>query len=137
MGNRAFEKYLNSIRVLIGNHFFMVEYLEDSIQDLKTMVQNGTNVHRSQIQLDKTMAELVKLHTKINDIRKFFFDMKERWNEPQDRVIGFVCWAPSIGVGVAPHHYTRDLCVIELYKDRFKHMIGNVLSLGTILFYLH
>lgn len=91
-------------------------------------MQEGINVEESQIKLDENFAELTKTRTKINGLG---------WSKTKDRAIGFVCWAPSIGVGAAPHRYTRDLCVIELYKDKFKHMIGNVLSLGAVLVYFH
>ena len=67
----------------------------------------------------------------VDKLKQFFVEIKTQWSKASDRVIGFVRWAPPIGVGVAPHSYTRDLCVIELYKEKFKHMIGNVLSLGA------
>jgi hypothetical protein len=133
MGASAFKNYLASIQALIGTHMDSVESLEKKINTLRTRVQDGgINVQESQqTKLDENEAELAKTRTKINSLKKFFVDIKERWSKPEDRVIGFVRWAPPIGAGVAPHRYTRDLCVIELYKDKFKHMIGNVLSLGA------
>ncbi|KAI0262720.1 hypothetical protein BC834DRAFT_925125 [Gloeopeniophorella convolvens] len=130
MGAPAFTNYLVSIQALIGTHIDSVEYLENKINTLKTRVQDGINVEESQIKLDENEAELSKTRTKIDNLKTFFVDIKKRWSKRKDRVIGFVRWAPPIGAGVAPHRYTRDLCVIELYKDKFKHMIGNVLSLG-------
>ena len=79
------------------------------------------------------MAELEKIRTKIDVFKDFYVDIKKGWSKTKQRVIGYVVWAPPIGVGVAPHQYTRDLCVVELYKDRFMHLIGNVLSLGAVL----
>ena len=73
------------------------------------------------------------MRTKIDNLKQFFVNITKRWSNPRDWVIGFVCWAPPIGADVAPHHYTHDLCVIELYKEKFKHMMGNVLSLGAVL----
>ena len=137
MGAPAFTNYLASIQAVIGTHIDSVESLEKKINTLRTRVQDGINVQESQIKLDENEAELAKTRTKIDDLKKFFVDIKKRWSKPKDRVIGFVCWAPPIGVGVAPHRYTRDLCVIELYKEKFKHMIGNVLSLGAVLVYFH
>ena len=87
--------------------------------------------------LDMNEPKLAKTHTKIESLKKFFIDIKKKWSRTKDRVIGFICWAPSIGVSVAPHCYTQDLCVIELYKEKFKHMTGNVLSLGAVLVYFH
>ncbi|TFY75008.1 hypothetical protein EWM64_g9004 [Hericium alpestre] len=133
MGAPAFTNYLASIQALIGMHIDSVESLEKKINTLRTRVQDGINVQESQTKLDENEAELAKTRTKIDSLKKFFVDIKKSWSKPKDRVIGFVRWAPPIGAGVAPHRYTRDLCVIELYKDKFKHMIGNVLSLGPEL----
>ncbi|EPQ60092.1 hypothetical protein GLOTRDRAFT_123851 [Gloeophyllum trabeum ATCC 11539] len=54
----------------------------------------------------------------------------DRWGKTSRRVIGHVVWAPPIGVGAHPHQYTRDLCVVQLYKESFASLLGNVLSLG-------
>ena len=137
MGARAFTNYLASIQASIGTHIDSVKSLEKKINTLKRRVQDGINVQESQIKLDEYEAELAKTRTKIDNLKKFFVDIKKRWSKRKDRVIGFVRWAPPIGAGVAPHRYTCDLCVIELYKEKFKHMIGNVLSLGAVLVYFH
>ena len=98
-------------------------------------MEGGINVEESQAKLEEHEAELAKLHTKIDTLKKFFVNIKKRWSKPKDRVIGFVRWAPPFGTAV-PHRYTRDVCVIELYKDKFKHLLGNVLSLGAILVFI-
>jgi len=133
MGTPAFTNYLASIQAQIGMHVDSVEYFERKINTFRTRVQDGINVQESQIKLDENVAELAKMRTKIDELKKFFINIKKKWSKPKDHVIGFVAWAPPIGVGVAPHLYTRDLCVIELYKDKFINMIGNVLSLGVVL----
>lgn len=131
MGTPTFTKYLAYIQLLIDVHIDSIELLETKINALRTRVQDQINVQESQNELNENEAELAKMRTKLSNIRKLEADINMRWSKPQDRVIGFVRWAPPIGAGVAPHRYTRDLCVIELYKEKFKHMIGNVLSLGA------
>ena len=133
MGAATFKNYLASIQALISTLIDTVLSLEKKITMFKTQVQNGINVDESQKKLDEHETQLANTRTQIEDLKDFFIDIKKRWSKAKDRVIGFVCWAPSIGVGVAPHHYTRDLCVIELDKEKFKSMIGNVLSLGALL----
>jgi hypothetical protein len=137
MGAPSFRNYLAYIQTLIGAHIDSVEYLERKINTLRTRVQDGINVQESQTKLEENEAELAQTRTKIDNLKKFYVNIKKRWSKSKDRVIGFVRWAPPIGAGVAPHRYTRDLCVIELYKEKFKHMIGNVLSLGAVLVYFH
>lgn len=104
MGAPAFTNYLASIQALIGTHIDSVESLEKKIDTLRTRLQGRINVQESQIKLDENEAELAKTRTKIDNLKKFFVDIKKRWSKSKDRVIGFVRWAPPIGVSVAPHH---------------------------------
>ncbi|KAH6899088.1 hypothetical protein BKA70DRAFT_1527182 [Coprinopsis sp. MPI-PUGE-AT-0042] len=104
MSPSAFAEYLNSIQAAIGKRYNSVETLEGRIRSLSG---------------------------EIGGLKRFYIDIEHRWSQPKDRAIGFVCWSPPIGVGDAPNRYTNDFCVIELYKDKFRNMIGNVLNLGT------
>ena len=137
MGAPAFKNYLASIRALISTHIDAVASLEKKITTFRGRVQDGINVVESQKKLGEHETELANTRTKIEDLKNFFVNIKKKWSKGKERVIGFVRWAPPIGVGVAPHRYTRDLCVIELYKEKFKFMIGNVLSLGALIVNLH
>lgn len=135
MGQPAFTNYLVSIQAAISTYNDAAEVFETKISKLRARLQGGADDQESQAKLEENEAELAKTRTKIDKLKQFFVEIKKRWSKPKDRVIGFVRWAPPIGVDVAPHGYTRDLCVIELYKEKFKHMIGNVLSLGAALVY--
>ncbi|KAG9016342.1 hypothetical protein FRB90_003216 [Tulasnella sp. 427] len=130
MGPDAFKNYLASIQALIRTLIDTVSSLEKKITLYSGRVRDGINVDESQKKLDEHETQLANTRTQIDDLKNFFVDIKKRWSKPKDRVIGFVRWAPSIGVGVAPHRYTRDLCVIELDKKKLRSLIGNVLSLG-------
>jgi len=137
MGALAFKNYLASIQALIGTLISTVESLDKKITSLRDRIENGIDVVESQRKLNESENDLAKIRTKIEALKGFFVDIKKKWSKAKDRVIGFVRWAPPIGVGVAPHRYTRDLCVIELYKEKFTSMIGNVLSLGALIFDPH
>ncbi|KAL4256299.1 hypothetical protein AB1N83_013340 [Pleurotus pulmonarius] len=130
MGASAYTNYLVSIQVLIGTLIDLATSLEGKVHTLRGRVETGTNVEESQTTLEEYEAELTKTRSKISKVKTFFVEIKTRWGKRRDRVIGFVAWAPSLGVGAAPHYYTRDFCVIELYREKFKRMVGNVLSLG-------
>lgn len=134
MGAPAFKTYLASIQALIGTLNDTAASLELKITGLRRRVENGDNVEEWQRKLGEHEAQLANTRTQIQDLKDFFVNIKKKWSKPKDRVIGFVRWAPPIGVGVAPHRYMRDLCVVELDKAKFRFMIGNVLSLGTLLF---
>src|SRR5258706_16161220 len=137
MGDLAFTNYLASIQAHIGTLLDTVESIERKINTLTIKVRDGINLPESQTKLDENMAELKKIRTKIDVFKDFYVKIRKGWSKIKQRVIGYVVWAPPIGVGVAPHQYTRDLCVVELYKDRFMHLIGNVLSLGAVLVLSH
>ncbi|KAJ3724143.1 hypothetical protein DFJ43DRAFT_1226334 [Lentinula guzmanii] len=130
MGAPAFKIYLASIQALISTLIDAVASLEKKITTFRGRVQAGVDVVESQRKLGEHEAALANTSIKIDDLKNFFVNIKKNWCKAKDRVIGFVRWAPSIGVGVAPHRYTRDLCVIELDKKKFRSLIGNVLSLG-------
>lgn len=131
MGNPAFTNYLASIQVEIGTLIDSVDAIEKKITTLTSNVQNGIGLPQSQIDLNTHVAENDRLRGKINVLKDFFVDIKNRWGKITRRVIGHVVWAPPIGVGVAPHRYTRDLCVVQLYKESFSNLLGNMLSLGA------
>ena len=137
MGDPAFMNYLVSIQAHIGTLLDTVESIERKINTLTTRVQDQINLPESQTRLDENMAELERIRTKIDVFKDFYANIKKGWSRIKQRVIGYVVWAPPFGVGVPPHQYTRDLCVVELYKDRFMHLIGNVLSLGVVLVLSH
>ena len=132
MGSPTFTKYLTSIQARIGTLIDTVDNIEERIRTLTLDVQNGIGLPQSKHNLDDKMAERTRLRRNIDALKAFFVDMKKRWSKITQRIIGHVAWAPPIGVGVAPHQYTRDLCVVELYKDRFSNLLGNVLSLGAV-----
>lgn len=133
MGNPAFANYLVSIQAHIGTLLETVESIERKINTHTVRVRDGINLPESQTKLDENVAELEKIRRRIDVLKVFYVKIKKGWSKIKRRIIGYVVWAPPIGVGVAPHRYTRDLCVVELYKDRFTHLIGNVLSLGAVL----
>jgi len=132
MGNPAFTNYLASIQANIGTLNGTVDSLEKRTRTLMRRVEaGGDDAQKSAGELAETQDQLTKTVTKIDALKAFFVDVKKRWSKLKDRVIGYVVWAPPIGVGVHPHRYTRDLCVIKLDKKKFWKFCGNVLSLGV------
>ena len=132
MGNPAFTNYLASIQANIGTLNDTVHSLEKRTRTLTRRVEaGGDDAQKSAGELAETQDQLTKTVTKIDALKAFFVDVKKRWSKLNDRVIGYVVWAPPIGVGVPPHRYTRDLCVIKVNKKKFRKFRGNVLSLGA------
>ncbi|KIY61612.1 hypothetical protein CYLTODRAFT_495169 [Cylindrobasidium torrendii FP15055 ss-10] len=133
MGSAAFAKYLSSIMDVIATHLSTAKLIDTQIGTNKKKIEDGIGGADLPTLLKEREAELARTRIRIDKLKAFFVEIKEKWSNISDRVIGFVRWAPPIGVGVPPHQYTRDLCVIQLYKNKFTNMIGNVLSLGPEL----
>lgn len=131
MGDPAFTDYLATIQDHIKTLEVSVNDFEETIATLKLKVDNGVGLPQSQSDLDDRVVKRDMLRRKSDALRAFFVDLTKRWGKLSQRIIGHVAWSPPLGVGVAPHQYTRDLCVVELYKKRFTNLLGNVLSLGT------
>lgn len=122
-----------------GTHIDSVECLEKAVNTFRTRVQDGINVQKLQIKLDEYEAQLAKTCT-----------TNSRSSLSTSRIGGASARTESLGssaggTGLPPSVpvllltvYLRPLCIIELYyKEKFKHMIGNVLSLGAMLIYFH
>jgi hypothetical protein len=131
MGDAAFEHYLGLIQAKIGTLNECIPLLERRTRTLTRRVNaGGDDAQKSARELAETQDQLAKIVTKIETFKTFYVGVKTRWINPEDRVIGYVVWAPPIGHGVPPNSYTRDLCVIKLDKKKFRNFCGNVLSLG-------
>lgn len=132
MDKPAFKNYLASIKTHIARVINAAEATEQTILRLTSNVQNEMGLPQSQNYLKIYMADLDVCRADIDVLKAFYEDIKKRWGKTRQRVIGHIVWAPLIGVGAAPHHYTRDLCVVALYKERFTNLLGNVLRLGAV-----
>ncbi|EIW83357.1 hypothetical protein CONPUDRAFT_102106 [Coniophora puteana RWD-64-598 SS2] len=130
MGNKAFDDLLASIQALIGTLNNTVVVLEKSVTRHTARAQGGNpqaaaELAKFQQRLDDTKATIVEL-------RGFFATLKKDWSDVDNRVIGQVVWSPPITGLIAPHGYTRDVCVIKLDKQKFlPNFRGNVVDLGT------
>lgn len=130
MGEPAFLDYLTSIASRIQTNCESIESAELRVQAL---TQNGIDLPESQTSLNQFTTFLAATRVELVALQKLQGNLKQHWSQLNQRAIGHIVWAPPIGVGDAPYKFTRDLCVVELYKERFKHFIGNVLSLGAVL----
>ncbi|KAJ7584687.1 hypothetical protein C8J56DRAFT_155297 [Mycena floridula] len=125
LGKRAFANYLALILAKIDSLNSTIDYLVVRAE-LLAKKEDEASVRR----LEKTNEDLAMFRAKVKVHKIFFVEVKTRWDNPKDRVIGYLDWAPPIGFGEPPHGYTKDLSVIRLNKNKFTNFRGNVLSLG-------
>lgn len=130
MGEDAFTKYLSSIQDCLFNLKYELDQCEKRINKYTSRLRDGVDVQESQASLERNEAALARSRNQIDKVKEFDEDIKQNWTTPENRVIGFISWAPSYGVDTSG--YTCDLCVVELYMEKFKYLLGNVLSLGRV-----
>ena len=130
MGNRALNNYLALIQAKIGNLNNTAGFLEKRARVLMRRVGAcSEEAEESAHKLTKTKNLLTRIVIKI-DALKAFMDVRKRWSKLQDCIIGYVVWAPPTGVAIPPCNYTKDLCIIQLDREKSQKFHGNILSLG-------
>ncbi|KAI9060051.1 hypothetical protein FKP32DRAFT_1085663 [Trametes sanguinea] len=130
----TFTSYLALVQGTIGNLLETAEYLSGRAQALAAPAADDYS-RSTMLQQDLHGVEhqLVATREQINVLKAHFVKLKKEWSKPKDRVIGYAVWSPPLGAAMPPHSYTRDICVIKLDKDKFRHLRGNFLSLGPTI----
>ncbi|KAJ3529530.1 hypothetical protein NM688_g7841 [Phlebia brevispora] len=98
--------------------------------DILIDTAGGENAQKSAGELAETQGEPTRIRTKIYALKQYFVEVKTKWGESTNRIIGHVVWAPPLGVATSPCLFTEDFCVIKLVKDKFRNFRNNVPSLG-------
>jgi len=134
MVKTAFSNYQAKVQHRISTLNIIVRSTEKSIVTYQDQVANQIGLPESQHRLQNFENLLDATERRITKLQTFYATLLKKWSMQSNRVIGHVVWAPSIGVsGSGPQRFTRDVCVIELYKPKFSKFAGNVLSLGPEL----
>jgi hypothetical protein len=132
MGTKAFENFLKSIEGHLGRLHMTVDDLEEQIAAFTARSEADlSNPEQVASKLERAQHQLNKIRMAIQEVKRFFVEIKKQWTKPKDRIIGHVVWAPPISFSTAPHGYTKDVCVIKLDEKKFsRNFRGNVLDLG-------
>jgi len=133
MGTKAWDDYLKSVQIQIGNLGTAAEIHRESIGRLEGRAEGDTpTAKKAKKELEKTRELLEETTDAINELQNLYEQTKKDFGKPSQRVIGHVVWSPAITVGTAPHDFTKDVCVVKLDKARFlPNFKGNVIDLGA------
>ena len=136
MGTKAWDNYLKSVQIQIGNLATAAEIHRESIRRLEGRVEgDGADTpaaKKARKELKKTRELLEETTDAINELRELYERTKKDFGKPSQRVIGHVVWSPAITIGAAPGPFTKDVCVVKLDKARFlPNFKGNVIDLGA------
>lgn len=134
LGRRAFEDFLDSIKIRIGEHTILMDYREKKIADLKLRVDgnNEADAEAAVRQLEKVQGQLDGATEAIEGLQRLYAQSKKGWSKPGQRVLGHIAYSPPLAPGAGTEGFTEDYALIELdnlkIKDAFK---GNVIDLGV------
>ena len=133
LGTKAFDHFLDSIRIRRERRNIMVEHHERQIEKLRARVagEDKEDVERSTKQLEKAQQLLDDALKATKALRKFYHE-SEKWREPSQRVLGHIARSPPITLGAGTEGFTEDYAVVELDSSKVKNAFkGNVIDLGA------
>lgn len=150
MSSQAFKNYTSSIQDSINSLNNSLSSIEREREWSKTKTKTESESKKVPPEQSKKNTDEVnfqkridKVKKEIEELKEFYVDVKEEWGSLDQRVVGYVVWAPSIGAGSGSgsgagdgsgegggNRYMRDLCVIKLDKRRFKNFCGNVMNMN-------
>ncbi|KAF8555076.1 hypothetical protein OG21DRAFT_956385 [Imleria badia] len=130
-GDVAFNKYLESIKNVIGAKKFHARYQDECISEgtRRDDLEANKEFERAQANLDKVRGT-------IKELDAFYQDVLTNWATPESRVLGHVILSPSISVGVGgstieAEGYTEDWAIIEIDASKINtsNFDGNTIDL--------
>ncbi|KAI0920100.1 hypothetical protein AcV7_006093 [Taiwanofungus camphoratus] len=137
LGTRAFGKFLDSIKLRIGNHAIMLKYHEGTIKRLGGKLERLGDVDEddeeaadAKKELGVAKGKVEEVNAAIEKLEEFYAQVDQNWSAPGQRVIGHIRCSPAISVGDGG--YTEDWGAFEIDVTKFaKAYKGNVMDLGT------
>ncbi|ETW81115.1 hypothetical protein HETIRDRAFT_320152, partial [Heterobasidion irregulare TC 32-1] len=136
LGTNAYTNAINRMMNTIEDKFVSIKLWNKAIERLDPLVE-GEAPDRTDMR--KHYEDLVKTANKrIEHVNKIHDKVTKHWTTPNQRVIGYVVYAPAIAVDDGPKHFTRDWALIDLYRDKidWDTFQGNKVYIGTFLFYI-
>jgi hypothetical protein len=134
LGTKAFDNFLKSIKIRIGQHAIMAEIRERQIENLQVSVagEDKEDVEKATKHLEKVKRLLDDAMEAIDALEEFYNESKKKWNKPSQRVLGHIARSPPITTSAGPEGFTEDYAVVELDSSKIKHAFkSNVIDLGV------
>lgn len=134
LGTRSFDNLLNSIKWHIGCHAITVDgYIgEIAMFEEKLRRDNKKEPEDLKVVLQKTQKLLAKTNNAIEELERFYEQVKKDWSEPTQRIIGHIRTSPALASNAGRKGFTEDWGVFELDGDKFRDAFrGNFIDLGV------
>lgn len=136
LGDKGYSNALTNIQHAIDVRAMKIGWCNGDLVELSKPAAEGED--EGQREADR-MATLRYINSAEIDIRRIDMLQKDvtrdHWTDPQQRTIGFVLHVEPIAVGDAPHQFTRDWALIELYKEKiaWDSFRGNKVYVGALV----
>ena len=134
LGTKAFDNFLDSIKIKIGQRGIMVEHHERQIEKLRATKagEDEEDVEKARKQLKKAQWLLDDAREAIKALEKFHGEVKKEWSKPSQRILGHIACSPPVTPGAGMEGFTEDYAVVELDISKIKNAFkGNVIDLGA------
>jgi hypothetical protein len=115
MGPSVYTNYIAAIQACVGSSVESIKSFEKKIKVLKGELElhdlegDAICAENTQTMLLGYQNKLSETQLMVESLKMFIIRVYAQWREDNNQVIGFICWAPPIGVGVTPHGYTFDI----------------------------
>jgi hypothetical protein len=134
LGDRAFNKLVDSIKLKAGGHGIAVERWNQQIEGFKNREagDNAADARKATISRTKTERLVAEAEEAMEVLQMFLEDVNRDWKSINNRVLGPVLHCPPINLGVGDERFTEDWGVFQV--DRAKlgpGFQGNVMDLGA------
>ncbi|KAH8104913.1 hypothetical protein DFH11DRAFT_1692105 [Phellopilus nigrolimitatus] len=134
LGERAFNKLIDSIKLKVGGHGIAVERWNQQIEGFKKREagDNAADARKATTSRIKTEQLVAEAEEATEALQTFLEDVNRDWKSINKRVLGPVLYCPPINLGVGDERFTEDWGVFQV--DRAKlgpGFQGNMMDLGT------
>lgn len=135
LGDRAYQKLIDSIKHRIGAHGISVKHWERQIEWFKAReagddADDAGRAHEGRVEAEKLVK---KAHADTEKLTEFLGRVKKEWGDNNNRVLGYVIASPPIalGVGKPRSNFTEDWALMELDREKLgPGYQGNAIDLG-------
>ncbi|KAF8970664.1 hypothetical protein BDZ97DRAFT_55681 [Flammula alnicola] len=143
LGTEAFDNLAKSIKIKIGRHGVMAEHYSRQIEELQEQIEklkereagedeDEDDVEEATGELEKIQRLLDEANKAMEALDKFHDEVRKKWRQPSQRVLGHIIRSPPITLGAGTEGFTEDYAVVELDSSKIeKAFVGNAIDLGA------
>ena len=130
LGDRAFQKFLDSIESEIDGKKINIDYLKRVI---RWMIDHDEACNKERKYCEEKSYELAAKQKSLSTLESFKILKDSDWNRPEMRILGNVVYSPPYAYGSGKDKYTQDFALIEIDQSKINstNFMGNVIDLGN------